>query len=245
MAFVFQNYPGRDFSLPGLTLSTVEIEPGAARDLLIVLGETPRGVRVMFRYRSDYFRPETVRRMVDDLRVLIEAAVRDPDQPLSALVKGIGAEVPDADGCSYEHRVAEALWTALGKWIPARTRDLFYRARARRIESGHLREFQPLSERRSPTSRTFSTCSSPPGSCNGPRGRPPSSLRTSTWFSSASDLQQDEIAWIRENLRRPFHHIRLHVDDRRSGSFSSRRTGTTSAGSTSTASSFIRGSSRK
>ncbi|HSN87035.1 MAG TPA: condensation domain-containing protein, partial [Thermoanaerobaculia bacterium] len=95
VAFVFQNYPGREFALPGLALSAVEIEPGAvSRDLLMVLGETPRGVRVMFRYRSDYFRPETVRRMVDDLSALIESIVRDPDQSLSALVEGIGAVVP-------------------------------------------------------------------------------------------------------------------------------------------------------
>ena len=36
--------------------------------------------------------------MVDDLRALIEAVVRDPDQPLSVLVEGIGDEIPAGEG---------------------------------------------------------------------------------------------------------------------------------------------------
>lgn len=100
-----------------------------------------------------------------------------------------------------------------GRWIPAQARDIFYRTRARRIESGHLREFQrfyaSLPDKQDIFYMFFTS------------GLLQWAARTTSFVPQdvnlvllGSDLQQDEIAWIRENLRRPFHHIRLHVDDR-------------------------------
>jgi hypothetical protein len=102
------------------------------------------------------------------------------------------------------------LWS---RWIPPRARDIFYRARARRIESEHLREFQrfyaALPDRKEIFYMFFTS------------GLLQWAARTTSFVPQdvnlvlvGSDLDQDEIAWIRENLRRPFHHLRLHVDDR-------------------------------
>src|SRR5215218_7246543 len=97
--------------------------------------------------------------------------------------------------------------------IPSRWRGLYLQARSRRIEREHREEFQrfyaSLPQKKDILYMFFTS-----GLLH--------------WVSRAlsfvpenvnvvlvgSDLQEDELTWIQENVRRPFHHIRLRVDDR-------------------------------
>ena len=86
-AFVFQNYPGRSFSLPGVELRSLEIDPGSvSRDLLAILGETGDGLRVAFRYRSDVFDASTIERLLDDYLELLVSLPENTDRRLSELL---------------------------------------------------------------------------------------------------------------------------------------------------------------
>jgi hypothetical protein len=98
-----------------------------------------------------------------------------------------------------------------GGWIS--TRDGYYQALAQRIESEHLDEFQrfyaSLPDKQDIFYMFFTS------------GLLQWASRTLSFVPEdvnvvllGSDLQRDEIAWIRENLPRSFHHIRLHVDDK-------------------------------
>jgi acyl carrier protein len=95
VAFVFQNYPGRSFSLPGLELRSLEIDPGAvSRDLLVITGETGDGLRVAFRYRTDFFEASTVERLVKDYLGLLRSLPEDPARRLSDLLAPLSSPAP-------------------------------------------------------------------------------------------------------------------------------------------------------
>jgi non-ribosomal peptide synthetase component F len=92
VAFIFQNYPGRDFSMPGLELRSLEIDSGSvSRDLLAVIGEVGDGLRVAFRHRTDLFEPETVDRLIDDYLEILTRFPEDRERRLSELVERLPA----------------------------------------------------------------------------------------------------------------------------------------------------------
>jgi amino acid adenylation domain-containing protein len=72
--------------LPGLEVREVEVEGGLARtDLSVVLAATPRGVEGALTYATDLFEPATARRMVEQLRRVLEQVSADPGRRLSRL----------------------------------------------------------------------------------------------------------------------------------------------------------------
>lgn len=92
-------------------------------------------------------------------------------------------------------------------------KDAYHQAEARRIEGEHLREFQrfyaALPEKKDIFYMFFTT------------GLLQWASRALSFIPQevnvvllGSDLQKSEVAWIQENLRRPFHHILLRVDDK-------------------------------
>ncbi len=56
--------------------------PDAQFDLVLILDEEPGGVACTFRYRSDLFDHETIERLVENYRVLLEGLMADPDRPV-------------------------------------------------------------------------------------------------------------------------------------------------------------------
>ncbi|WP_420718389.1 amino acid adenylation domain-containing protein [Pyxidicoccus sp. MSG2] len=87
---ILQNTP--DVAMPGsrgdgsLSLHPVEVESDTVKfDLTLGFVETPGGVRGQIGYRTDLFREESVRRLVDHLRVLLEAVTVRPELRLSEL----------------------------------------------------------------------------------------------------------------------------------------------------------------
>ncbi|MGA9994162.1 MAG: amino acid adenylation domain-containing protein [Pyrinomonadaceae bacterium] len=86
MMFVLQNAPGDDLKLPGLALDRVDVWSGATHfDLTLQLEERAQGLTGLIEYSVDLFNEETIRRLFDHLRTLLEGVVANPDERLSAL----------------------------------------------------------------------------------------------------------------------------------------------------------------
>jgi amino acid adenylation domain-containing protein len=87
-----QNAPEADFALPGLGVSGVWAPTGTSRfDLSVSLSEqrgadgTPEGISGAVEYASDLFDPTSVEALLARWTRLLEAAVADPDQPISRI----------------------------------------------------------------------------------------------------------------------------------------------------------------
>nr|WP_244224482.1 non-ribosomal peptide synthetase [Corallococcus sicarius] len=81
--FVLQNAPGGAVSLSGLKLEAAESSGKTAKfDLTLGLGESEEGLSGGLEFNSDLFEAETMDRLLGHLRVLLEAAVADPEKRL-------------------------------------------------------------------------------------------------------------------------------------------------------------------
>ncbi|NLH08760.1 MAG: AMP-binding protein, partial [Chloroflexi bacterium] len=84
--FVLQNAPHGEIELPGLTLSTLDLQTGVARfDLTLAMIDVPGALAGAVEYSSDLFDEATIRRMVGHFERLLAAAVADPDRPIRRL----------------------------------------------------------------------------------------------------------------------------------------------------------------
>ncbi|HKS72052.1 MAG TPA: condensation domain-containing protein, partial [Terriglobales bacterium] len=82
--FSLQNAPRRAFDLPGLQLTPVEVAGATSKfDLSLFLVETPEGLRGRMEYNTDLFEEATIERMLAHYQGLLEAAVADPQCPVS------------------------------------------------------------------------------------------------------------------------------------------------------------------
>jgi amino acid adenylation domain-containing protein len=83
---VLHNTPQQAPELPGLTVHSVEIDPGTARfDVTLEFWDTPEGLRCRFEYSTDLFEAPTIARMAGHLQTLLEGIAADPAQRLSTL----------------------------------------------------------------------------------------------------------------------------------------------------------------
>ncbi|MDQ2908690.1 MAG: condensation domain-containing protein, partial [Candidatus Eremiobacteraeota bacterium] len=65
-------------------LEVTALESAATKtkfDLTLLIGEQPQGLRLTLLYRTDLFEPATADRVLAHLRTVLEAAVRNPEQP--------------------------------------------------------------------------------------------------------------------------------------------------------------------
>ncbi|HJP94904.1 MAG TPA: amino acid adenylation domain-containing protein [Pyrinomonadaceae bacterium] len=86
--FVVQNAPMPSFELPELSLSTLEADNGTTKfDLSLFITESAAGLHAIWKYSADIFYPETIKRMADNFQKLLEAAVADPSQTVTALTQ--------------------------------------------------------------------------------------------------------------------------------------------------------------
>ncbi|MEM7594211.1 MAG: amino acid adenylation domain-containing protein, partial [Cyanobacteria bacterium P01_A01_bin.83] len=84
--FAWQNAPMGTLELPGLTLSTLEIEGETAKfDLTLAMAETETGLIGWWEYNTDLFTAETIARLDSYFQTLLAAIVTTPDQPVSQL----------------------------------------------------------------------------------------------------------------------------------------------------------------
>ena len=83
---VLQNTPGAPISMPDLMVSWEEVHTGTAKvDLTLSLQETDAGIRGTLEYNTDLFDAETIGRMVEHYRLLLEAMAATPDLPVGQL----------------------------------------------------------------------------------------------------------------------------------------------------------------
>ncbi|MBW9076289.1 condensation domain-containing protein, partial [Agrobacterium deltaense] len=83
---VLQNMPQERLELPGLTLRRVTEQRATAKfDLSLYLQETENGLAGTLEYATDLFEHNTIERLKDHYRLLLEGVVADPEQPISRL----------------------------------------------------------------------------------------------------------------------------------------------------------------
>jgi amino acid adenylation domain-containing protein len=91
VAFALQGSLGDDRpeagpAIPGLEVEPLEIAPGASKyDLTLCMFDQPDGLTGHLEYRTDLFDEATVARMAGHLEGLLDAALREPDRPVSRL----------------------------------------------------------------------------------------------------------------------------------------------------------------
>ncbi len=84
--FDLQEAPLQALALPGISLQPLRVDGGTAKfDLALSMEYGPSGLSGYLNYNSDLFDADTARRMLEHLRTLLEAAVTDPDRPITAL----------------------------------------------------------------------------------------------------------------------------------------------------------------
>ncbi|MGZ4106606.1 MAG: amino acid adenylation domain-containing protein, partial [Tumebacillaceae bacterium] len=92
--FTMQNAPKSSLQLPGLTLEVDEltltrvgVKKAAAKfDIGFHIVESEQGIIGMLEYNTDLFDEKTMFRMIDNLKLLLENAVSDPDQTVDELL---------------------------------------------------------------------------------------------------------------------------------------------------------------
>lgn len=86
VAFVLQNAPIKELKLPGLTLSSLELENRTAKfDLSLDMYETSSGLKGVFEYNTDLFDAVTITQMEKHFCNLLSGIVANPEQRLSDL----------------------------------------------------------------------------------------------------------------------------------------------------------------
>jgi amino acid adenylation domain-containing protein/non-ribosomal peptide synthase protein (TIGR01720 family) len=86
VGFVLQNTPAESLEVPGLTLTSLEIESTTAKyDLTLSIEETERGLISAWEYNSDLFDLTTITRMAGNFQTLLTGIVTNPHQKISEL----------------------------------------------------------------------------------------------------------------------------------------------------------------
>ncbi|MFL5351286.1 amino acid adenylation domain-containing protein, partial [Archangium sp.] len=85
--FILHNAPTETMTLPGgLTLRPLELTNSVSKfDWMLSLGDTSGGFTGGLEYSTDLFERDTMARAMEHLRVVLEAAVAQPETPLSEL----------------------------------------------------------------------------------------------------------------------------------------------------------------
>jgi len=84
--FALQNVPEQDLELPGLTLSSLEVDSGTAKfDLSLLVEEGAEGLKGTLKYNTDMFDAATSKRMLGHFQTLLESIVASPELRLSDL----------------------------------------------------------------------------------------------------------------------------------------------------------------
>ncbi|HYR85173.1 MAG TPA: amino acid adenylation domain-containing protein, partial [Terriglobia bacterium] len=91
--FMLCNVPTPKIDLPGLTLSYLPINSRTSKfDLFLHIEDDAYGLNGSFEYSTDLFDEQTVLRMIDHYKLLLEAAAKNPDARISDLPMLTAAE---------------------------------------------------------------------------------------------------------------------------------------------------------
>jgi amino acid adenylation domain-containing protein len=86
LLFVMQNTPQQTLSLPGLTVSTVEVEGEMTKfDLALFVGETERGIVGSWKYSTELFDEEAIARLSGRFATMLRSVAAEPGAALGEL----------------------------------------------------------------------------------------------------------------------------------------------------------------
>jgi hypothetical protein len=87
VSYIYLDFPELStMSELGLSATPVAADNASSRfDLTLALTERSSGLETLFEYNTDLFEAATVRRMLERYEAILEAAVKDPGLPISAL----------------------------------------------------------------------------------------------------------------------------------------------------------------
>lgn len=84
--FVLQNVPTQTLELPGLSISTIEVDNSASQfDITLSIEETEQGLRGLWEYSTDLFDADTITRMSGHFQTLLEEVTANPQQHVNEL----------------------------------------------------------------------------------------------------------------------------------------------------------------
>jgi non-ribosomal peptide synthetase component F len=84
--FVLQNAPQEQLELPGLSLTALPVETGAAKfDLVLRVGETQDGLVAILDFNTDLFKSTTASRILEYFQNLLRSIEASPESPLNTL----------------------------------------------------------------------------------------------------------------------------------------------------------------
>lgn len=84
--FALQNQPQLSLKPASISIIPLDFDGGAAKfDLTFVMIDTEDGLRARMEYNAAFFRPETIRQMLDSFQTLLENIVADRDRPVHSL----------------------------------------------------------------------------------------------------------------------------------------------------------------
>lgn len=107
---IVQEPPLPELGLPGITASCETVDPGASKfDLSWMVYEEAGGIRLEVEYDTDLFSAQTVARMGEHFRELLQAVGSDPSLSLAELPLTAGAEQQRAWNRTGRNEMAETL----------------------------------------------------------------------------------------------------------------------------------------
>ncbi|MGQ0704096.1 MAG: amino acid adenylation domain-containing protein, partial [Gemmatimonadales bacterium] len=84
--FLVESRAAEPQRVSGAVLEPMAVDFGTSKfDVLLAMGESPDGLRLMIEYRTDLFDAETIDRMAGHLGALLESVAVNPEQPISAI----------------------------------------------------------------------------------------------------------------------------------------------------------------
>ncbi len=107
--FALQTLPGGDIDIPGVEISSFDVDPGSAKfDLSLEMTVEPAGLHGFFEYNSDLFDVGTIERLATHYRHVLDQVAAQPDMAL-ARIEVLGAA---------ERRQVVAEWNATARAYP-------------------------------------------------------------------------------------------------------------------------------
>jgi thioesterase domain-containing protein len=83
--FILQDAPKDELKMPGLQVGSFRIDPGTAKYDLNVWLKIKERIEIAFEYNADLFEAESMRRILQSFRAILEGAVANPDLRLADL----------------------------------------------------------------------------------------------------------------------------------------------------------------
>ena len=130
--FILETSPPPPPPMQGLQVEILDFDtPTAKNDLILILAEDTRGLKVKLEYRTDLFNKENIDRLFARYQMLLESIVANPQQPVMKLSM-----------CTAEEREQLATWNRTAEEAPNRCLHQLFEDQVERTPDAVALEFQ-------------------------------------------------------------------------------------------------------